>query len=376
VEPPENERDQPSSREEFLQRRLTRARFALGGLGAFAAVCVALVGATVWYWLSYLLGPSDGAFTRGPYLLRVTESEAALRWRVRGAEPVQLTAVDADGSPAEVGSAGVLRGLKPGLRYSWVASVAGTPEASGSFTTPPLTLDRPVRFAVLGDYGSGNNDEWAVGRLLAAQQPDFVVTAGDNSYLVAAEVLLDRNIFKPLAKLIANAPMYVCLGDHDTFFPGPEALSSAFDVPAGGRYAVRYGPIQIVILGDKPNDPEAIALARTALREPGPALRFVVCHRPLQSGAALLPVLRDAGVTAVFSGHLHRYERRTVDGVQTFTVGTGGQGYGSLEHTAVSPGSDISLLDIGALTVEVRPDRSVGCTFLDKHGSVLDHVVI
>ena len=64
------------------------------------------------------------------------------------------------------------------------------------------TLDRPVRFAVLADYGSGNDDEWAVGRVLAAQRPEFAVTAGDNSYLVAAEPLLDRNIFRPLADLM------------------------------------------------------------------------------------------------------------------------------------------------------------------------------
>jgi predicted phosphodiesterase len=375
VDEPRTEPEHATSREEFLQRRLTRARFALGSLGLLVAVCVILAGATVWYWLSYLLGPSDGAFTRGPYLLRVSDAEAALRWSVRDGKQVSLTAVSATGTPVEV-AGGVLRGLQADTRYSWIASVAGTPQASGSFTTPPVDLGRPVRFAVLADYGSGNDDEWAVGRLLAAQQPEFAVTAGDNSYLVAAEVLLDRNIFKPLGKLIANAPLYVCLGDHDNFFPGPEAISRAFDLPAGGRYAVRWGPIQLVVLGDKPNEPAAVELARTALAEPGPTVRFVACHRPLQSGDAILPVLRDAKIDAVFSGHLHRYERRKVGDVQTFTVGTGGQGYGSLEHTAVSPGSDISLLDIGALMVEVRTDGTIGYTYLDQHGTVLDHVVL
>ena len=81
-------------------------------------------------------------------------------------------------------------------------------------------------------------------------------------------------------------------------------------------------------------------------------------------------------MTAVFSGHLHRYERRTVDGIQTFTVGTGGKGPGSLDHTKATPGADVSLLDIGALMVDVRPGGSVGYTYLDKRGSVLDHVVI
>ena len=108
----------------------------------------------------------------------------------------------------------------------------------------PRTLDRIVRFAVLADYGSGNDNEWAVGRVLAAQRPEFAVTAGDNSYLVAAEPLLDRNIFRPLGDLIGSTPMYVCLGDHDNFWPGPGAISRAFDIPAGGsvRRALRADP--------------------------------------------------------------------------------------------------------------------------------------
>ena len=339
----------------------------------FVAVCAIAVGITIWYWLSYLRGPSGAAFARGPYLLRVSGSEATLRWTARGDDAVTVTALDPDGGAVDV-AGGVLRGLQPDTRYSWVASIEGTAEASGSFTTPPAALDRSVRFAVLGDYGSGNDNEWAVGRLLAAQRPDFAVTAGDNSYLVAAEVLLDRNIFRPLGELMANAPMYVCLGDHDNFFPGPGAMRKAFDLPESGRHTVDWGPIQVVVLDDEPNDPEAIAYARQELHVDGPAVRFVACHRPLQAGDPILPLLRETGAT-VFCGHLHRYERRTVEGVQTFTVGTGGMGPGSLDHTKETPGSDVSLLDIGALLVDVRAD-GVGYTYLDKHGSVLDHVVI
>jgi predicted phosphodiesterase len=364
-----------SSREDFLERRLTRARFALGALGMLVAVCVIFVGATVWYWLNYLLGPSGTPFTRGPYLMRVTSSEAALRWRVRDGKPVTLTATAPDGAVVDVAN-GVLGNLRPDTRYAWIASVDDTAHASGSFTTPPDGLHRPIRFAVLADYGSGDDNEWAVGRLLVAQQPEFAVTAGDNSYLVAAESLLDRNIFRPLGDLMRGAPMYVCVGDHDNFFPGPGAIESAFDLPAGGRFEHRHGPIQLVILGDKPNEPEAIALVRRALREPGPSVRFVVCHRPLKPGDEILPILRAEGVTTVFSGHLHRYERRTVDGIQTFTVGTGGKGPGSLDHTKATPGADVSLLDIGALMVEVRPGGTVGYTYLDKEGRVLDHVTI
>ena len=233
-----------------------------------------------------------------------------------------------------------------------------------------------MRFAVLADYGSGNDDEWAVGRLLAAQTPEFALTAGDNSYLVAAEFLLDRNIFRPLAELMRNAPLYVCLGDHDNFFPGPGAISKAFDLPEGGRFEVRHGPIQVVLLGDEPNEPDGHRVRpRKRCAKPAPPCASSSATARSRSAIPILPVLRDGKVDAVFSGHLHRYERRTVEGVQTFTVGTGGKGPGSLDHTKATPGADVSLLDIGALIVEVQAG-GIGYTYLDKHGAVLDHVVI
>src|SRR4029079_10793492 len=95
--------------------------------------------------------------------------------------------------------------------------VAGIARARGPFQTAPTNLDHPIRFVAFGDYGSGNDHEYAIGRVAAAQAPAFVLTAGDNSYLTAAAPLLDRNIFKPLAPLMANAPLWAALGEHDLF---------------------------------------------------------------------------------------------------------------------------------------------------------------
>jgi hypothetical protein len=372
AEPPAEAVD-AETRAALLERRLRRSRFLIGGLGMLVAACVVGVAATVWYWLAYLLGPGDGAFTRGPYLLAVAPEEARLRWRVRGRRAVELTAVGPDGRELRADGER-LTGLAPDTRYAWTARVDGLAAASGSLRTPPAELSRPMRFAVLADYGSGNDHEWAVGRVLAAHAPEFVVTAGDNSYLTAAGVLLDRNIFKPLGELMRHAPLYVGIGDHDQFPPGPGPISRAFDLPDGGRYAVRHGPLQVVVLGER-SDAQGLALARQALAEEGPTLRFVVTHVPLQPGDGLLPLLRETGVAAVFSGHLHRYERRTVEGVATFTVGTGGQGPGDLEFTPESTDSDISLLDLGALLVDVATDGTLTYTFVDERGAVLDRVV-
>jgi hypothetical protein len=82
-------------------------------------------------------------------------------------------------------------------------------------------------------------------------------------------------------------------------------------------------------------------------------------------------VLAAAKVDVVLSGHLHRYERRIVGGLLTFTVGTGGQGPGGDEFTKASPGAQVSLLDYGFLRIDTDGPR-LRYAFIDERGRVLD----
>ena len=193
------------------------------------------VGVTIWYWISYLRGPSDTPFTRGPVpAARERERGGAALAHARRQGGAASRRSRPNGAKVERRGRRAARPASPTAATRGSRASTARRRRGGSFTTPPAALDRSVRFAVLADYGSGDDNEWAVGRLLAAQRPDFAVTAGDNSYLVAAEVLLDRNIFRPLGDLMASAPMYVCLGDHDKFFPGPGAHQQRLR-PARGR---------------------------------------------------------------------------------------------------------------------------------------------
>jgi tartrate-resistant acid phosphatase type 5 len=354
---------------ETLPRSVRRLRRALIAVSMLCAVLALLVVAVLGYWHRYLLEPSSGAFSRGPYVVRLSEDSASLAWKARGAAAVILRAVGDDGSQV-VARDGAFRHLRPETTYAWTAVVHGRTQASGAFTTAPRTLATPVRFAVIGDYGSGNDHEWAVGRVLAAGRPNFVLTAGDNSYLTALPQLLDRNIFKPLGDVMSNAPLWATFGEHDTFWRGGKGLASALRLRGqDGRYAVRYGPVQIVLLGVKA-DAAAIEFARRELARPGPKVRFVVVHRSVKPGDPILPLLRARGVAAVFAGHLHRYERRLVEGVREFVVGTGGEGPGDERFTLATPGA-FSLLDYGLLQVTVD-GRGVTYRFVDERGRVLD----
>jgi Calcineurin-like phosphoesterase len=348
------------------ERRLRR------GLVALAMVCAALVLVVIVvlvYWRLYLLEPSGDPFTRGPFVTRLGTTGATLAWSIDGGRRVELTATGPDGTVTA--TRGSFTGLEPGTRYLWTASVGGVGRAAGSFRTAPIDLSDGVRFAVIGDYGSGNDHEWAVGRTLAAARPDFVTTVGDNSYLVGAPQLLDRNIFEPLHDVMLDAPLWATEGEHDLIYSGGAAVTSALHLPGPrGRYVVRYGPLQLVLLGLEAGADE-LAFAKRALAEPGALVRFVVVHRPIQPGNPILPVLRRAGVAAIFAGHLHRYERRTVGGLVEFTVGTGGEGPGAAEFTKATPGAAVSRLDYGSLLVDVS-GAGIAYTFVDERGRVLD----
>jgi hypothetical protein len=347
-----------------------RLRFALAGAGILALVCVLAVVAVLVYWHLYLLEPKGSPFTRGPFLTRLSTSEAAFAWTLDRPAGVSMRAVAPDGRTLAA-SGSRFRGLEAGTRYAWTASVDGRARAAGAFTTAPADLSAAIRFAVIGDYGSGNDHEWAVGRVLAAQQPSFILTAGDNSYLLALPALLDRNIFRPLHDAMANAPLWATLGEHDLFADGGRTIIRALHLPGDGmHYSVRYGPIQIVALGLEA-DAEAFAYARRALAEPGARVRFILVHRPIRAGNPILPLLRSRHVAAILAGHLHRYEREDVAGVLEFIAGTSGQGPGDPGHTRPGPHASISLLNYGLLRVDVAAS-GVSYAFVDEQGRVLD----
>jgi hypothetical protein len=319
--------------------------------------------------------PPAPAFAREPYLTRVGETSARLRWIARGGAPVRIEAVAGDGPPV-VARDGVLSGLRPDTVYRWSASVDGAPASAGTLTTAPETLERPVELLVWGDYGAPNDDSHAVAALAARLRPRLVVTTGDNAYLVALPGLLDELIFRPLRGVLANAPNYGVVGDHDVVFPsGRRALTGAFEWPrGGGRYDLRYGPVQVVGLGLRADEAD-VAFARRALARPGPLARLVTMHQPIKAGNPLLEVIAAAGVTAVLAGHLHAYERRVrpeAPGVPFLTVGTGGAPRND-ERTPRSDDAVVHLAEFGVLRARLGAGRAT-YEFIDLAGRVRDRL--
>ena len=353
------------------ERRLRRALIAVS---IFAAVLTVLVGAVLMVVFRYVLPTKPDPFTRGPYVVEVGTTTATLRWNVEGDVPVEIVATTPDGRTV-TSTDGHLTGLAPGARQGWVAVVDGQARAWGAITTAPVDPRASVRFTAFGDYGAGGEDERAVGRVAAAQDPAFTVVPGDNLYLFAAPPLFNRNVFTPMRALLAQGPFISTLGEHDLAFLGGGDIADALGLPNGGdRYVFDYGPLRFVVLGLEADDAD-VPFVRDALARPGARHVYLVVHRPPSPGNPVLAIARDK-VTAVIAGHNHRYERRVIDGVLTFTVGTGGAPRSPDE--SLTPQSDdaiISIATYGLLRVDDGPDGAV-MTFLDSSGKVRDSVTV
>jgi hypothetical protein len=329
----------------------------------------------VWYGANYLLRAPAGLFSRGPYLTGLGMTTADFAWQLESGDrrPVAIDVLGPDGRTRRA-VGGRLTGLRPGTRYAWTANVGGRSAAAGGFTTAPRTAAAPFTLVSFGDYGSGNAHEYAIGRLAAAAEPRLILSSGDSAYLVAAPPVLDRTIFEPLRDLLAQAPMLSALGEHDLAWRDGAAVISALHLP-GHRYAVQYGPVQVVVLGLQADASARSYAARTLGRcRPACPVRFVLVHRPIPAQNPIIPLLRSRKVSAILAGHLHRYERQLRGGVLQLTVGTGGKGAGSAKYTPASPGAQVSMIAYGFLRIDVGAAR-VDYRFVDERGHVRDHAV-
>lgn len=356
---------QLTPRERVLRRWLI-------ALAAVIGVMVIAVLAIVLYWLRFVLPTEPDPFTRGPWVAAVGASSARIAWRVDPDQPVQVRATTPAGRTITARD-GVLQGLAPGTRYGWVATTGASARAFGSVTTPPATPGAPIRFIIVGDAGTGGEDNVAVVRVAAAQGPAFTVSTGDNVASIAAPVLFDQAIFRPMRPLLAQGPLLGVLGDHDTLWRGGRPLAQALGWPGNGDRSIqRYGPLAFITLGVEADASDLPFLRSALARTRDAEARWVVVHRPVEARNPILPVARQAGVAGVLLGHNHRYERRVVDGVLCLTVGTGGAPRSDGDDfTPESPDALVSIAQFGAL----RADYARGFTdyaFIGADGAVLD----
>lgn len=301
---------------------------------------------------------------RGPYLQVVTPTSVIVRWRTDqpttgrvwfGASANQLTNSVRE-PEATLEHSLTLTGLQPATQYAYAIGYEDTQLASGPDyyvkTAVPAGDTRPVRFWVLGDFGSGDENQkkvyQAYRNATATRLADLWLWLGDNAYSHGLEHEYQEYVFQVYPSTFRNTPIFITPGNHDyadsrTNFDIPYYKLFSFPtqgesggVPSGSRsyFAADYGNVHLISLDSQANLEGGLRLYDTTstqvqwlkrdLAATKLPWKIVIFHHPPYSKGShdsdteeqmrlirenLTPILERYGVDMVLTGHSHGYER-------------------------------------------------------------------
>jgi 3',5'-cyclic AMP phosphodiesterase CpdA len=228
----------------------------------------------------------------------------------------------------------------------------------------------PLRFAVIGDFGSGTREQFEVAKTMAAVHVrsgyDMVITAGDNLYGgFNARAIVERfeTPYRPL--LNAGVSFFASLGNHD---PLEERLYAPFNMGGQRFYTFTRLNVQFFALDSNYMDTAQLTWLRRMLEASTAPWKIAFFHHPLYSSAGahgaeldlravLEPLFVQYGVQVVFSGHDHVYERfKPQRGITYFVCGSSGKlrrGDLGARSPQTAAGFD---QDLAFMVVEIKDD--------------------
>lgn len=270
-------------------------------------------------------------------------------------------------------------------------AVASPPAAAASPSIALPNRTGSLKFAVLGDFGTGGRPEYELAdqmaRLLSRFKLDLVVLVGDNLYGSERPQDFERKFeipYKPV--LDAGVRFYGALGNHDAreqrdykLFNMDGKLYYSFKAP---RQKVRF-----FMLDSTYPVPEQIDWLEKELKSSSDDWKIVAFHHPLYSSGGrhgsdvrlretLEPLFIKYNVSLVLAGHDHFYERiKPQHGIAYFVTGSGGQ----LADGDIDKGSDLTAkgfdTDRAFMAVEIAGD-TMYFNAISRLGQVVDSGVI
>ena len=201
-----------------------------------------------------------------------------------------------------------------------------------------LSVDA-VRFAVIGDNGTGDRYEYEVAEQMVASHRRFpfelVLMLGDNIYGGQSPKDFVQKFEAPYRPLLdAGVRFYASLGNHDS---QSNRLYKPFNMGGERYYTFVRKNVRFFVLDSDYIDPKQLVWLDEALRGSVDDWKICYFHHPLYSDGGrhgsqvdlrvlLEPLFIKYGVNVVFSGHDHVYERlKPQRGIQYFVSGAAGQ---------------------------------------------------
>jgi 3',5'-cyclic AMP phosphodiesterase CpdA len=246
-----------------------------------------------------------------------------------------------------------------------------------------------LKFAVIGDTGTGDQHQYAVAQKLIAFRNqfkyEFLVMMGDNTYGGESAKDFERRFELPYKPLLdAGVKFYAALGNHDT--PNQRNYK-LFNM--GGQQYYTFRPklgVRFFALDSNYMSPEQLTWLNKELTASGSDWKIAYFHHPLYSSGGthgsdmalrdqLEPIFLKYNVNVVLSGHDHFYERiKPQKGIQYFVVG----GSAKLRNGDIgSKGLTAKGFDTGYsfMAVEITGDDFLFQTISDQ-GTTVDSGVV
>jgi len=202
----------------------------------------------------------------------------------------------------------------------------------------PLQADS-VRFAIIGDSGTGGSAQFEVARQMVKQRAalpfTFVLMLGDNIYGGHSPSDLKKKFDEPYRPLLSEQiKFYASLGNHDN---PDERFYEPFNMGGKRFYNFRRGNAEFFALDSNYMDPTQLDWLKKQLSLSSARWKICYFHHPLYSDAhfhgpdtdlrkRLEPLFEENHVDVVFCGHEHVYERlKPQNGIQYFVLGNSGE---------------------------------------------------
>ncbi len=257
-----------------------------------------------------------------------------------------------------------------------------------------------VRFAVIGDYGSGNHIEKDVAQMIESWKPDFITTVGDNNYPIGEAETIDQNIGKFFHAYISPYKRNYGTGaTTNRFFPipghrdwdSPNGLRPYLDyftLPGNERYYdFVWGPVHFFMLDTDEREPDGASATsiqgrwlERKLAESKALWKLVFAHHaPYSSGRVpdfqhMRWPFKAWGADAVLSGYYHVYERLLVDNLPYFVNGLGGAFISGFGETDINSWFRYDENN-GALLVDAG-DAQITFRLVNRDGRIVDEYVL
>jgi hypothetical protein len=315
--------------------------------------------------------------TRGPYLQQGSPDSIIVRWRTDTPsagklwydtkgwfffnKKIRLKKTVAESKPTKEHEIKIT-GLKPKTKYYYALGNEGDDKHGVNeqffFITSPaygteVSEKSPTRIWVIGDSGTASKDArnvyQAYQKFNGDRYTDLWLMLGDNAYGSGTDKQYQKAVFDMYPELLAQTPLWPTIGNHDEKSLDTEKETGPyydmFTLPTKGEvsglasgtesyYSFDYANIHFLCLAsigvDRGVGAAMYEWAKKDLSETKAKWLIVFFHHPTYTKGShdsdrekeliemrenYMPMLEEAGVDLVLTGHSHSYERsHLIDG--------------------------------------------------------------